>query len=158
QLILGLVFISVILLFPGGLYGIVSVQRRPAGARRISDVAPARPIECSLTIAVKNLQLSFGSLFVLQGIDLSVSTGALHALIGPNGAGKSTLVNVITGFLRPSAGEVAVNGTSISGSAPDLIARRRILRTFQASNVFETLPVGDNLLLARLGGRWPSPF
>jgi branched-chain amino acid transport system permease protein len=51
-----------------------------------------------------------------------------------------------------------MNGTSISGSAPDLIARRRILRTFQASNVFETLAVGDNLFLARLGGRWPSPF
>ncbi len=156
QLILGLVFISVILLFPGGLYGILSVQRTPAAARRIADVAPARATE--FTIAVKNLQLSFGSLFVLQGIDLSVSTGVLHALIGPNGAGKSTLVNVITGLLRPSAGEVDVNGMSISGSAPDLIARRRILRTFQASNVFETLPVGDNLFLARLGGRWPSPF
>src|SRR5262249_62042829 len=41
---------------------------------------------------------------------------------------------------------------------PDLIARQRVLRTFQASNVFETLPVGDNLLLARCSGRWPSPF
>ena len=158
QLILGLVFISVILLFPRGLYGILSVQRRPAAARPIADVAPARQTERSLTIAVKNLQLSFGSLFVLQGIDLSVTTGVLHALIGPNGAGKSTLVNVITGLLRTTAGEVAVNGTSISGSAPDIIARRRILRTFQASNVFETLPIGDNLFLARRGGRWPSPF
>jgi len=121
-------------------------------------VAPARQTERSLIIAVKNLQLSFGSLFVLQGIDLSVTTGVLHALIGPNGAGKSTLVNVVTGLLRPTAGEVAVNGTSISGSAPDFIARRRILRTFQASNVFETLPIGDNLFLARRGGSWPSPF
>src|SRR5262249_32386854 len=87
----------------------------------------------------------------------SVTTGVLHALIGPNGAGKSTLVNVITGLLPPTAGEVAVNRTSISGSAPDFIARRHILRTFQASNVFETLPIGDNLFLARRGARWPSP-
>jgi branched-chain amino acid transport system permease protein len=158
QLILGLVFIGVILLFPSGLYGILSVHRRSTDTRSIAEVTPARSAEGSLTVAVRDLRLSFGSLLVLRGIDLSVSTGALHALIGPNGAGKSTLVNVVTGLLRPTAGEVLIDGKSIRADQPELIARHRVLRTFQASNVFESLPVGDNLLLARRGGRWPSPF
>src|SRR5262249_40245941 len=158
QLILGLVFISVILLFPAGLYGFLSADRKSAAARRVAEVAPARPAEQSLTVAVRDLRVSFGSLIVLQGIDLSVSTGVLHALIGPNGAGKSTLVNVITGLLPPTAGQTLVNGKPIAANPPDLIARQRVLRTFQASNVFETIPVGDNLLLARRSGRWPSPF
>ena len=107
--------ISVILLFPRGLYGILSVQRRPTAARPIADVAPARQTERSLTIAVKNLQLSFGSLSVLQGIDLSVTTGVLHALIGPNGAGKSTLVQTLfsgrTRHRLHSAGRRFVSGS-----------------------------------------------
>src|SRR5262249_46651808 len=117
-----------------GLYGFVSADRKSATARRVAEVAPARPAEQSLTVAVRDLRLSFGSLIVLQGIDLSVSTGVLHALIGPNGAGKSTLVNVITGLLPPTAGQTLVNGKPITANPPDLIARQRVLRTFQASN------------------------
>src|SRR5262249_61653489 len=67
QLILGLVFISVILLFPAGLYGFLSADRKSAAARRVAEVAPARPAEQSLTVAVRDLRLSFGSLIVLQG-------------------------------------------------------------------------------------------
>jgi len=158
QLVLGLVFIGVILLLPTGLYGVLSGRRTPGALLRVVEVAPARSTDGSLTVAVHDLRLSFGSLAVLQGLDLSVSTGALHALIGPNGAGKSTLVNVITGLIRPTAGNVAVNGRTVGAKPPDVIARQRILRTFQASNVFETLTVGDNLVLASRGGYWPSAF
>jgi branched-chain amino acid transport system permease protein len=157
-LILGLVFIAVILLFPDGLYGILR-GRRPLGAGlRVVAADAAQAPEGALAISARGLRLSFGSLAVLQGVDLTVATGTLHCLIGPNGAGKSSLINVVTGLLRPNAGHVAIEQEPLHAGKPDLVARRRIFRTFQASNVFETLTVGDNLLLARGAGRMASPF
>jgi branched-chain amino acid transport system permease protein len=158
QLILGLLFIIVILVFPRGFYGLISGFAQPANAVRIAEIAPVQPIEDGLAISASDVRLTLGSLAVLQGINLKIATGVLHSLIGPNGAGKSTLVDVMTGLIPPTGGEVTVDGRPIAAGQPDLVARRRILRTFQASNVFETLPVADNLVLARNGGRWPSPL
>jgi ABC-type branched-subunit amino acid transport system ATPase component len=158
QLILGLVFIAVVLSFPGGVYGLIATRHPHQDTLRVSEVPPARSAEDSLAVTVQSLRLSFGSLIVLRGVDLTVATGSLHCLIGPNGAGKSTLVNVITGMLPPSSGRITANGEPLDLAAPERVARRRLLRTFQASNVFETLTVGDNLLLARGAGSRPSPW
>lgn len=152
QLILGLVFIMVILLFPSGLYGLVATARAGQPSLGVTAATVARRQRADMTITVDGLRLAFGSLTVLRELNIEFGTGTLHCLIGPNGAGKSTLVNVITGLLPPSAGRITVNRTLIRSGNPDTIARLGVMRTFQASNVFETLSVGDNLMLARESG------
>jgi branched-chain amino acid transport system permease protein len=156
RLLLGLVFIFVVLAVPGGLFGVFST-RRPD--RRLLEVVSRQDTEGRkrrMEVAVRKLGLSFGSLTVFKDVDLAFRTGHLHCMIGPNGAGKSTLVNVITGLLRPSEGEIVIDGAPAPQNSPASIARLGIVRTFQASNVFETLRVGDNLFLAARTGATPS--
>ena len=69
-------------------------------------------------------------------------------MIGPNGSGKSTFFNLVTGFLRPDAGQVRLAGTDITGLPPTEIARRGVARTFQGTRLFRGLSVRDNLLAA----------
>ena len=153
QLILGLLFIVVILAFPSGLYGSIGPGVTHSRSRTSVREKAAASVAAGLSIVLRKVGLAFGSLKVLRDVDMELATGSVHCLIGPNGAGKSTLVNVVTGLLRPSAGTVEVNGRNIGGSKPDRIARLGVMRTFQASNVFDTMTVADNLILAgdRLG-------
>lgn len=157
QLILGLIFVLVILLFPSGIYGLVS-PRRPGGVGRLElgVVGSAAKVRRGMRIAVEQLQVAFGSLVVLRDVSFDIQAGTLHCLIGPNGAGKSTLINAVTGLVPPTDGKVLVNGADMRLGRPDRIARNGILRTFQASNVFETLSVGDNIILAHRHGAMPS--
>lgn len=100
---------------------------------------------------------SFGSLNVMKGIDLAITTGERHALIGPNGAGKSTLFNVISGMFPPTAGEIRLRGQRISGLAPHEINRLGLSRSFQITNIFHRLSVFENLrigVMARHGMRY----
>ncbi|MCL4764993.1 MAG: ABC transporter ATP-binding protein [Hyphomicrobiaceae bacterium] len=100
---------------------------------------------------------AFGSLKVMEGVDLTITAGERHALIGPNGAGKSTLFNVISGMFPPTAGEIRLRGTRISGLAPHEINRRGLSRSFQITNIFHRLSVFENLrigVMARHGVRY----
>ena len=83
-----------------------------------------------------------------QRINLSLPRGARHALIGPNGAGKTTLVNLITGVLRPSSGDVLLDGEAITQLAQAARTRRGIARTFQVNQLFRALTVLENVYLA----------
>lgn len=148
QLVLGLVFTVVVLLLPSGLFGLVRSRRAPRRAFQIVDALPRQRTHDRKTLVARKLNLSFGSLTVLHELDLEIETGKVHCLIGPNGAGKSTLVDVITGRLRPSAGEITIDGAQAAFLPPDAIVHRGVMRTFQASNVFETQRIGDNLFLA----------
>jgi branched-chain amino acid transport system permease protein len=148
QLVLGFVFIVVVLLLPSGLFGLVRSQRRPGRTFQIVDAPPRQRTHDRMTVVARKLNLSFGSLAVLRELDLEIETGKLHCLIGPNGAGKSTLVDVMTGRLRPSSGEIIIDGAQAAVLPPDVIVHRGVMRTFQASNVFETQRIGDNLFLA----------
>jgi branched-chain amino acid transport system permease protein len=157
QLVLGFTFVVVILLFPSGIYGLLAT-RRPGvlGGLQLSEGRTGSAVRGDMTITVEHLHMGFGSLLVLQDVELQIRSGALHCLIGPNGAGKSTLVNAVTGLVSPTGGRVLLNGEGINSGTPDQIARRGIMRTFQASDVFETLSIGDNILLARGCGLMPS--
>jgi ABC-type branched-subunit amino acid transport system ATPase component len=105
---------------------------------------------------------SFGGLQVASDITLGISPGARMALIGPNGAGKTTLVNLISGALQPSAGDIRLNGKSIVGMSEAARARAGIVRTFQVGRLFRDLSVADNLRLPLVQRRgearrlWPS--
>jgi branched-chain amino acid transport system ATP-binding protein len=99
-------------------------------------------------LQVKNLQKSFGAIQVANDINLSLPRGARHALIGPNGAGKTTLVNLISGALRASAGEVLLDGEKITALSQADRTRRGIARTFQINRLFRGLTVLENVFLA----------
>jgi branched-chain amino acid transport system ATP-binding protein len=99
-------------------------------------------------LEIKNLNKSFGALPVARDIALALPKGARHALIGPNGAGKTTLVNLITGVLRPSAGQILVDGDDITALPQAARTRRGIARTFQINQLFRGLTVLENVYLA----------
>jgi branched-chain amino acid transport system ATP-binding protein len=91
---------------------------------------------------------SFGGLRVTDDVSFGLASGDRVALIGPNGAGKTTLVNLITGDLQPSAGQILMGGEEITGiSVPERV-RRGLVRTFQTTRLFKHLTVADNVALA----------
>jgi ABC-type branched-subunit amino acid transport system ATPase component len=94
------------------------------------------------------LRKSFGALRVADGVDFRLAPGARHALIGPNGAGKTTLINLITGALPPSAGQIRLRGRDITPLAQHARARLGLVRTFQINQLFGELAVIDNVALA----------
>jgi branched-chain amino acid transport system ATP-binding protein len=96
----------------------------------------------------QRLSRHFGAVAALTGVGLEVQAGERRAIIGPNGAGKTTLFDLITGALAPSAGRVEFAGETISGLRPEAVARRGISRSYQRTNAFRRLTVGENLRLA----------
>jgi len=99
-------------------------------------------------LEIRSLQKSFGALQVAADINLALPRGARHALIGPNGAGKTTLVNLITGVVRPTAGQVLLDGEEITHLPQAVRTRRGIARTFQVNQLFRPLTVLENVYLA----------
>ncbi|MET0706112.1 MAG: ABC transporter ATP-binding protein [Tardiphaga sp.] len=98
-------------------------------------------------IALSAVTKRFGASEIIRGVDLTVNTGERHALIGPNGAGKSTLFNLISGQIRPSSGEIFLNGRRSDRDAPEMIARRGVARSFQITSLFARLTVFETLRL-----------
>jgi branched-chain amino acid transport system ATP-binding protein len=96
-------------------------------------------------LEVRNLSKSFGGLKACREVSVSVPRGRIVSLIGPNGAGKTTLFALITGFHRPDAGTVAFLGDDITGQAPEAIARRGMVRTFQIVQPFAGQTVRENI-------------
>jgi branched-chain amino acid transport system ATP-binding protein len=98
-------------------------------------------------IELRGVIAGYGGGDVLQGIDLSVEPGSITCIVGPNGAGKSTVLRVISGLLRPRAGEVTLDGEAITGrSTPDII-RAGIVQVPQAGGLFGDLTVHENMLV-----------
>jgi branched-chain amino acid transport system ATP-binding protein len=100
-------------------------------------------------LEIDGLSKQFGGLAALSGIGFGVAKGEIVSLIGPNGAGKTTCLNLITGFLKPTAGRVRYAATDITGCSPHAVARRGLIRTFQKTNVLKGLTVFGNVLTAR---------
>jgi branched-chain amino acid transport system ATP-binding protein len=109
--------------------------------------------ESSALLEVHRLSVRFGGLIALAGVSFAVHPGELVALIGPNGAGKTTLFNVLSGLVRPAAGEIRFDGADITRLRADQISRRGISRTFQLIRVFPGLSVRDNVRVGGLFGR-----
>lgn len=100
-------------------------------------------------LEVNGLSKHFGGLKALSDVSFTARNGEIMSLIGPNGAGKTTCLNLITGFLRPSAGTVLYCDQEITGLPPYAAARLGLVRTFQKTNVLRGLTVFGNVLTAR---------
>jgi branched-chain amino acid transport system ATP-binding protein len=94
------------------------------------------------------LSKRFGGLLVANAIDFRLEPGARHALIGPNGAGKTTFINLITGSLEPSAGQILIAGADVTRLAQAERVKRGLGRTFQINTLFGGLGVLENVTLA----------
>jgi branched-chain amino acid transport system ATP-binding protein len=119
-----------------------------------------------LVLEVEAVSKSFGALAALADVSFAVRQGQVFSVIGPNGAGKSTLFNVVSGLHPPSKGSVRFRGREIGGLAPEAINRLGIAKTFQITNVFPEITVGDNVRVAaqsrtaesgRLSSLWRLP-
>jgi branched-chain amino acid transport system ATP-binding protein len=99
-------------------------------------------------LSISGVTKHFGGLKALDGAGFDVDEGELVGLIGPNGSGKTTLLNILSGHLAPDAGTVSLDGRSIAGARPEVLARLGILRMFQLTRVFPRMSVLDNLLVA----------
>src|SRR6266481_5254234 len=100
------------------------------------------------------LQKRFGGIAAVAGVSLSIEKGARHALIGPNGAGKTTVINLLTGVLRPTAGQILLDGQDITNVEAYERVHLGIARTFQINQLFADLTPIETLGLAvseRLG-------
>jgi branched-chain amino acid transport system ATP-binding protein len=100
-------------------------------------------------LEIKNISKNFGGLAALSDISFGVQSGEIVSLIGPNGAGKTTCLNLITGFFKPSSGQVMYLGADVTGRPPYAIAQGGLIRTFQKTNVLKGLTVFGNVLTAR---------
>ena len=98
-------------------------------------------------LEVEDLTRRFGGLFAVSDLSFCVEEGEIRGLIGPNGAGKTTTFNVISGFYAPSEGRVLFRGSDISGMPTNAIAARGLVRTFQATTLFQELTVLENVLV-----------
>ena len=99
-------------------------------------------------LAVSNLRKTFGGITAVDGVSFEVRDGEILGIIGPNGSGKSTLFNCVLGQLRPTTGEVLIDGKPTTGMRPCDLNRLGVSRTFQLLQVFPQLSVRDNLILA----------
>lgn len=107
-------------------------------------------------LETRNLSRHFGGLRAVDRVTLQVYEGEILGLIGPNGAGKTTVFNVISGFLKPTAGEVHFRGRPIHGHRPNAIARQGIGRTFQIVKPFADLTVRANVLAGMGAHMYPT--
>ena len=96
-------------------------------------------------LATENLTKEFAGFVAVNGVNLAVKRGTIHALIGPNGAGKTTCFNLLTKFLAPTRGSITFDGADITGEHPAEVARRGVIRSFQISAVFPHLSVLENV-------------
>ncbi|MGD9117787.1 MAG: ABC transporter ATP-binding protein [Dehalococcoidia bacterium] len=99
-------------------------------------------------LEITKLNKHFGGLAAISDFDVSIKQGELVGLIGPNGAGKTTIFNLITGFIRPNTGKIIFEGKDITGQRPHSVAKEGIVRTFQATDLFQDFTVLESVTAA----------
>ena len=121
-------------------------------------------------LSVKDLSKAFGGVQAVNLVSFELVAGELLGVIGPNGSGKTTLVNLVTGFVKPTAGRVLYQGKDITGWPPYRVVRLGVARTFQMVKPFHQLPAYKNMIIplysprvkrmteanTETGTRWPS--
>src|SRR6516164_8753384 len=105
-------------------------------------------MSADMILVTEDLTKDFAGFMAVNGVNLRVARGTIHALIGPNGAGKTTCFNLLTKFLKPTRGRIVYKGSDITTMAPADVARLGLVRSFQISAVFPHLSVLENVRIA----------
>jgi len=100
-----------------------------------------------LLLEARAITKRFEGLTALSNVDFAIEEGTIAGLIGPNGAGKTTFFNIITGLVKPTTGEVLLDGERISGLRPNRVTERGIARTFQSIRLFPSMTALENILV-----------
>jgi branched-chain amino acid transport system permease protein len=154
--------ILIMVFLPEGVWG--ALARRFAGRRLVPGAAERLPLLTrsgeatgETVLSVESLAKHFGGLKALDGVDLAVNRGTVHALIGPNGSGKTTLINVVTGLYRATGGRVFLLGREMTKLPPHRRAASGLARTFQNIRLFGGLTVLENVMVgAEASGNGPA--
>ena len=148
-LFFGALMLAVLWAAPEGIVGEVArwlQRRRERVTARPTEAMPLAPTRAGLS--VEGLTIAFGGVRAATGVSFSAQPGAVTSLIGPNGAGKTTVLNMLGGFYRPDAGRVTLGERPVAGIPAYRIARAGIARTYQTSQLFGSLSVLENLVIA----------
>jgi branched-chain amino acid transport system permease protein len=157
----GAAVILIMIFLPDGVWGFAVRHLRRGGAIAITGTVPILPLlsqqgtaSTETVLKIEGLAKHFGGLRALDGIDVAVRRGSVHALIGPNGSGKTTFLNVVSGLYRPTAGRISFAGQDITGLAAHERTRAGLMRTFQNIRVFRGMTVLENVMIGaeRPGG------
>src|SRR6267154_400725 len=144
----------IVLIIPGGIADLLDYKnRRPLERHR--EIVPRPELLARVldrrsggdVLSLANVELSFGGVRAIDGLDLQIRPGEVHGLIGPNGSGKTTTLNVISGYYAPQAGEVRVGAAVLPPRASHLRAGYRIARTFQTPRLIGGASVLDNVMI-----------
>ncbi|MBN9051001.1 MAG: ATP-binding cassette domain-containing protein [Rhizobiales bacterium] len=161
-LVFGLLLFAVLRIAPEGVAGLIgtlirkvwprsSQQAVVAGAD--ADPQPRLRIADSNALDVSDLSISFGGVKAVQHVTFTAQPGYVTSVIGPNGAGKTSALNLLCGFYKPSTGTVKLGSRDLTGMASHTLARLGVSRTFQTTQLFGSLSVIENVLLAETAGK-----
>ena len=147
----GLAVILIVVFMPDGIWGYVSrlFRTRERAQSKAGEPLTLRPVNSGAPIAleVRGLCKNFGGLKAVDGVDLQVRRGGVHALIGPNGSGKTTTLNVVTGLYRASAGAIFVDGVDVTALPAHKRTVAGLARTFQNIRLFRSMTALENVVV-----------
>ena len=153
-IVLGFAIIGVVLLAPQGIFWSVRDRwrKRPASVGAVSASPAAYTMRHhadpkEMLLQVKGLSRSFGGLRAVSDVSFSVRQGEIMGIVGPNGAGKTTLFNMLSGFVRPTAGSISIAGLPVDGAKPHVVCRMGVGRTFQVVRTFPGMSLLENVLV-----------
>ena len=149
--IYGAAVILIVVFMPDGIWGFIERLFRTRKRSLLESAEPLvlRPADSGAPVAleVRGLAKNFGGLMAVDGVDFQVRRGGLHGLIGPNGSGKTTTLNVVTGFYRPTAGAVLVDGVDVTALPAHKRTIAGLARTFQNIRLFRSMTALENVVI-----------
>lgn len=155
-IIFGLLLLVGALFFSGGIAGLgrTLVRRYLVREEVLADAQAAKPSEELIarlrgeTLEVQNVVKKFGGNTALDDVTVRFEAGSVTGLIGPNGSGKTTLLNLVSGFYRPTAGDIRLEGDDLAVMQPNEVARRGVARTFQTPIIPKGMTVAETISIA----------
>jgi branched-chain amino acid transport system ATP-binding protein len=159
----GVLLFAVLRVAPSGIVGLIeqlAAKFLPARAKAKAATAGVEPAadlgignSGSSRLEVTNLSISFGGVRAVQDVSFTAEPRAVTSVIGPNGAGKTSALNLLCGFYRPQSGTVKLGDRDVTGMSSHELARVGVARTFQTTQLFGSLSIIENVLLAETAGR-----
>lgn len=163
EVLIALIFIIVVIRYPGGLYGLLEGQvwqivRTGSRKARERDIdIETVPAKSRVSLEFDNVDLTIGPVHILDRLSFRIEGPGIHCIIGPNGAGKTSALNVLTGRLKPTSGRILFGEHSVTGLPKYRIAAMGIARKLQIPSVFPELRVDENVDIALWSNRLSFP-